>query len=537
MSNNSWILAIVGSTTAWALADLILDVTIGEEAEHGAGATSSPTEPTKLSATTTTTTTTTTDGTKLSKDVDLGVDDPEETTASATNETVAMLSKRRIATSAAASTTATAGAKRPSTPTPPSTAPFHTADDNDHHHHQDAAPTAAAAAGGLKTHMTGDQDTAVSGLVTLLIVYAMCYQRWVSHRALALEFDERRAKGLAVGSSSGVGGVWSPLQDVEWWVAAFGGFLLFVHYMTLYEAYDTAPSTVINPLLQVSSTWVLLGSAIPAAISGETFIQPFDLFCYCIIVVGGLLPSIQGDLWGMLRPAFWRQSFVKNAVLSELSLGLYDLLLVHVLKAGKLELAAQAKEEEVVMEVAAGAGAGAAAAPTSEIQKAGPNVLENEFFFIAWCWFAVSFAFAFALHPRLQEEYAGLKRIPYRILFLAGLGQVFMFVGYYSSQFGYSWFYQASVVHAAEASMAQGFNLVLAFVAKRFFNLGRDSAVLGLKYKVASVVVVSIGLFLIAFQDLARGGDGSHGGPGRRLTPVSASASASASARWSWVRS
>jgi hypothetical protein len=141
----------------------------------------------------------------------------------------------------------------------------------------------------------------------------------------------------------------------------------------------------------------------------------------------------------------------------------------------------------------------------------GPNVLENEFFFIAWCWFVVSFSFAYGLHPRLQDEYLALQHVSVRVLALAGLGQVIMVVGYYSSSFGYSWFYQASVVHAAEASMAQGFNLIAAYVAKTCFNVGRDSAVQGMKYKVISVVIVSVGLFLIAFHDLSGGGGGGHG--------------------------
>jgi hypothetical protein len=227
-----------------------------------------------------------------------------------------------------------------------------------------------------------------------------------------------------------------------------------------------------------------LGTAIPAMITGGSFIQPFDLLCYGIIVAGGLLPSLQGDWKAMLRWSFWKQSFVKNAVLSEISLGLYDLLLSWVIKSGKLE---------------------------GQGSEGGPNVLENEFFFIAWCWFVISFAFAYGLHPRLQEEYQALRKISPKIIALAGLGQVIMFIGYYSSQFGYSWFYQASVVHAAEASMAQGFNLIAAFIAKRCFNVGRDSAVQGMKYKVISVFVVSIGLFLIAFHDLASGNEGGHG--------------------------
>ncbi|KAH9253728.1 hypothetical protein BASA81_008346 [Batrachochytrium salamandrivorans] len=430
MGDQAWILAIVGSTVSWAVADLILDVTIGEANEHAPPPSSSAV---------------TTSGQVKSDPGNEDSDDGDEDS---------LLSR----SSSSSSTARKRHRKLPIQPLSPS-----------------GVVVTATAANGSQPHMTGDQDTAVAGVVTLFIVYLMCFMRWTSHRKLAREF-----KPIPGGpATSGVGGLWSPFHDFEWWVAALGGILLFSHYQTLYWAYDHAPSTVINPLLQVSSTWVLLGTAVPAFFFGGTFIQPFDLFCYAIIVFGGLLPSLESDWRAFFRKEFWKQSFVKNAVLSEITLGMYDLLLTWVLKQeGK--------------------------------QKEAGNVMENEFFFLAWCWFVIAFAFAYGLHPRLQEEYQGLRKIAPKTIALAGVGQVVMFVGYYSSQFGYSWFYQASVVHAAESSMAQGFNLILAFIAKRCFNVGRDSAVQGMKYKMISVCVVTVGLGLIAFHDVATGASSHH---------------------------
>jgi hypothetical protein len=66
-------------------------------------------------------------------------------------------------------------------------------------------------------------------------------------------------------------------------------------------------------------SWALTSGG--QAFTGQAFIQPFDLLCYSIIVVGGLLPSLEGDFKAMLRASFWKQPFVKNAVLSEFSLG------------------------------------------------------------------------------------------------------------------------------------------------------------------------------------------------------------------------
>jgi len=75
-------------------------------------------------------------------------------------------------------------------------------------------------------------------------------------------------------------------------VACISGPMMFYHYLFLLKAYDTAPSTVINPLLQVSSTWMIFGTGIVAWFSGEKFITPFDFMCYIIISIGGLLPSL-----------------------------------------------------------------------------------------------------------------------------------------------------------------------------------------------------------------------------------------------------
>ena len=458
MGDQAWIFAIMGSTISWALADLILDITIGEEVES----VNRPFLPVSYS-----------------EDPPAAQNDHHDDVILDSIEAIPRLSPTKLPLheeeKSAMQHRKRIQAHNPhnnnGTPVSHSPPPYEDkrkvfAGTNPHHHQQH-----------IYSHMSGDQDTAVAGLVTIIIVYLMCIQRWFSHRQLARNYEEKRLNGEGeqyYELSSGVGGIWSPFHDFEWWIAAFSGLLLFVHYLTLYWAYDTAPSTVINPLLQVSSTWVLLGTAIPAILNGTSFMQPFDLFCYAIIVVGGLLPSLQGDFKAMLKLSFWKQGFVKYAALSEFSLGLYDLLLSWVIRSAR----------------------------NIQMTDQNENILENEFFFIAWCWFVVAFAFTYGLHPRLQEEYQDLTKVSPKTLALAGLGQIIMFVGYYFSQFGYSWFYQASVVHAAEASMAQAFNLIAAFVAKKCFNLGRDSAVQAMKYKVISVIIVSVGLFLIAFRDL-----------------------------------
>ena len=57
-------------------------------------------------------------------------------------------------------------------------------------------------------------------------------------------------------------------------------------------------------------------------------------------------------------------------------------------------------------------------------------------------------------------------------------------------------------MHAAEASLSQLLNLLLAYVLYKCFHIGRPSAVGSMAAKAASFVMVTIGLFLCTFEDV-----------------------------------
>ena len=57
-------------------------------------------------------------------------------------------------------------------------------------------------------------------------------------------------------------------------------------------------------------------------------------------------------------------------------------------------------------------------------------------------------------------------------------------------------FYQAGIVHAAEASMSQLLNLMLAYLLLKCFGIGRHSAASSMNAKIVSFFMVTIGLFL-----------------------------------------
>eukprot|EP00924_Labyrinthula_sp_SR-Ha-C_P001327 maker-scaffold_44-snap-gene-0.47-mRNA-1 protein AED:0.00 eAED:0.00 QI:90/1/1/1/1/1/2/64/391 len=305
------------------------------------------------------------------------------------------------------------------------------------------------------TQIDGEQDVAVAGLVSLVFSYFLSFNR---------------LSKASPGSFS-----WSFTEDIEWWLASVGGMLLFLHYLYVLWAYDSAPSTVINPLVQMSSVSVLLFSFFPSLLTNSTFIKPLDLFCYFIIVLGGILPLINNEWKKLLTRKFWKKPFLKYILYSELTVGFYDILLSYCLQTSV--------KKEKFKDLAA-------------------STLENEFFYLAWCWFSITFVFSFTLIPRLNGKIVNLQYVQGRkTLIYSALSQVLTLLAFYFSAFAYARFYQASVVHAAESSLEQGFNLLFAFVLKTFFNVGRNSAVEDLKSKVLSCCVITIGLFVIAYQD------------------------------------
>jgi len=463
-SSSAWLLAIIGATLCWGVADVLCDICIGEDEEDED---ESETE-SLISA-----------QKRHVNDEDDARGDIEMVLAPASSSLLRRAPRQR---------------NEIKTTMSPETETSHDVDIDDDDSND---------------HLTGEQDCAVAGLVTFAVVYLMSIKRTMDKGAADGSFtphDELMGPDTVA---------WSPWKDVEWWVAAFGGFLLFWHYLLLLWAYDTAPSTLITPLLQVSSTWVLLGSAIPAAITGATFIRPFDLICYAIIVAGGLLPSVhEKGMSFMFSKAFWKKSFVRCTVLSEVCVGLYDLLLSACVgsSARRTHMGASVQLSSIIYaRYSKSIGSLDVSSTFDNVdgflenlqEKDGQaesvsTALEDEFFYIAWCWFVIVFAFTYLCHPRLRRGVINLRHLSIKVLVLSSFGQVLTILGYYLSQFGYSWYYQASVVHACESSLNQVFNLVLAVVLYRFFGLGRSSAASGVPAKLASCTIVSAGLFMLS---------------------------------------
>lgn len=84
---------------------------------------------------------------------------------------------------------------------------------------------------------------------------------------------------------------------------------------------------------------------------------------------------------------------------------------------------------------------------------------------------------------------------------LSAISEALTIIGFYLASIAYGLFYQAGVVHAAEASLSQLLNLAIAYVLLRGFGIGRASAVGGMRVKLVSFVMVTIGLFLCTLEE------------------------------------
>ncbi len=328
--------------------------------------------------------------------------------------------------------------------------------------------------------LSGEQDAAVAGIVTiLLLVMATIYYEVAPSSSGRATFHVSQL-------------AWGPFTHVQFWFAMLGGAMAFLHYYFLLKAFEGAPSTVLLPLVQVASVSVLLGSSVIAIARHEQWIAPVHALAYLLMFVGGILPACAGQLSELVQPAFWRQSFVYCAILAELSLGLHDLML------SGCSYTATSRRPMIVDAPLSATTGGAAAIDSVE------EVVESfEFFVWSRISFIGTFCAMYTLSPRLNAQLRDLLsgRIRGKYIALSAISEGLTVAGFYLASIAYGLFYQAGIVHAAEASMSQLFNLLVAYMLYRCFRLGRSSAVESMPAKLVSFVMVTVGLFLCTIDD------------------------------------
>ena len=121
-----------------------------------------------------------------------------------------------------------------------------------------------------------------------------------------------------------------------------------------------------------------------------------------------------------------------------------------------------------------------------------------QFFFYSRISFCATFGLLFATSSRLSAQLQALLlgTVPARLIALSLVSEALTILGYYLASIAYSLFYQAAVVHTAEASMSQLLNLMIAYALHHAFAIGRASAASGLRTKLVSFALVTVGLYL-----------------------------------------
>eukprot|EP00743_Colponemidia_sp_Colp-15_P009326 GILK01010194.1.p1 GENE.GILK01010194.1~~GILK01010194.1.p1 ORF type:complete len:383 (-),score=38.65 GILK01010194.1:98-1246(-) len=320
--------------------------------------------------------------------------------------------------------------------------------------------------GKTKDHkqLTAAQDACVASFVSFLLVILLAFTRTQP----VVPTTDINAVILPEESASFSTELWA----YKVLMPIVAGPLSFASYFFLLCAFESASSTVILPLVQLSSLWMLLGSSAQRYLMNEPWMQhPVHLLAYILILLGGLLPAAKGNLRTTLNKEFWAQKFVRLAVMSEVCNGTYNVLLSSYTQA-------------VVPK-------GVKEAPTET----------TEFLLISRFAFVITAIIVYSATPFLRAEFLRLKSVDKKFILISFFGECLALSGYFLSSFAYQMYYQVALVHAAESSMIQFLNLLIAYTAKRFFNVGRESALADLRVKFFSFIFIASGLFCAAVED------------------------------------
>lgn len=169
--------------------------------------------------------------------------------------------------------------------------------------------------------MSGEQCTAIAGLVLFPCTVVL-------H---ALIPPEHAAFGAGTGAAPHKYG--PPVL----WLAALGGVTQGLAALALYKAYETAPSTLIVPLTQLTAVMTLITSTLTAlaapffpellGMMSHSMIHPKDLLAYVVVLVGGLYPVTKGNISQFFDRGFWLQKFVVVVLVNDFLLALaYEII-------------------------------------------------------------------------------------------------------------------------------------------------------------------------------------------------------------------
>jgi len=251
--------------------------------------------------------------------------------------------------------------------------------------------------------------------------------------------------------------------DGKFYNALLGGVFSFLCYFYVLKAFESAPSTVILPLLQFPSIFIFILSSATKYFQGLVWLErKIHVVAYVFIFLGGLIPATNGNIKMIASKSFWKQPFVRDALVSEICHGLYNMCISSV---------------------------------EDEIEGMGMYI---EFFAITRVMFVLGFVVILIFSKKWQDEVWRIKFVEGKVILITVFAEVLTLTAYFNSAMAYQCYYQTGVVTAAESSLNQLLNLFSAYVLRRFFSLGRDESAKGVGNKLLSALLILIGLLLAA---------------------------------------
>eukprot|EP01017_Pseudomicrothorax_dubius_P038771 TRINITY_DN5860_c0_g1_i1.p1 TRINITY_DN5860_c0_g1~~TRINITY_DN5860_c0_g1_i1.p1 ORF type:complete len:286 (+),score=14.29 TRINITY_DN5860_c0_g1_i1:330-1187(+) len=255
-------------------------------------------------------------------------------------------------------------------------------------------------------------------------------------------------------------------HDVKFFLVLLSGVFSYTHDYFFLHAFQTSSSTVLLPLMQFCSIWVFVVSLLQSILKGEALFEIiFEICAFVLILVGGILPAVDGKLKKLLQPNFWMQSYLVSIFLSEISHGIYSFMISF--------------DHD-----------------HSEHHRAYNIWVHIEYFILTRVCYVIAFALHTFFSSKVKDELWRIQDVSSRSIVFSLFCEFFTQIGYFSSVYSYQIYSQVGVLHAAETSLHQLFNLIIAFILKRYYRIGRQAAVENMGPKIASFLLIALGLFL-----------------------------------------
>ncbi|KAF2075641.1 hypothetical protein CYY_003064 [Polysphondylium violaceum] len=316
----------------------------------------------------------------------------------------------------------------------------------------------SGSSGSSNAKLTGEQDAIISGIVMFFCV-AIVHFMVGDSTIYSFYSTYTQTKGVTESGQDRIE------PSVVFYTALFSGIFQSFSLIYLLKSFEISSSTIIVPLMQLNSVFILplsiflsmLSYSYPILSTFHKIITPTHLVAFILIFFGGFYPSLEGDWMQLTRSQFWRQKSVSQVLLSDFLIAIYYLIVSFC---------------------------------TNETG----GMSSTSFLVISIYGNCLTFLALIVFNKRFKESAFSLSGIPRKYVVLSAIGEILSLAGYFFVSISYHLYYNSGIVSAAEGALNQFFNLIVAILLRKFLRFGRD--VKRVREKLYSCIIVSIGLVL-----------------------------------------